>query len=188
VRLSRVAIGLCALLLALPKGGQLHSQQAGLLPGSPIPTDPNVTIGRLENGLTYYIRANERPEQRAELRLVIDVGSILEDEDQRGLAHVLEHMAFNGTRNFERQELVRYLESIGMRFGPDVNASTSFDETIYMLTVPTDDPEIVATAFQILEDWASGIVFDPEEIDKERDVVIEEWRGRRGAGARVQDQ
>jgi zinc protease len=162
-------------------------QQPDLRAEAPIPADSRVTVGTLENGLTYYVRANQRPEQRAELRLVIDVGSILEDEDQRGLAHVLEHMAFNGTRNFERQELVRYLESIGMRFGPDVNASTSFDETIYMLTVPTDDPQILATAFQILEDWASGIVFDPEEIEKERDVVIEEWRGRRGAAARVQD-
>lgn len=155
---------------------------------APIPIDANVRIGRLDNGLTYYIRPNARPEERAELRLVVNAGSILEDDDQRGLAHLVEHMAFNGTRNFERQELVHYLESIGMRFGPDLNAYTSFDETVYMLTVPTDEPAIVDTAFQILDEWASGISFEAEEIDRERGVVIEEWRGGRGAGTRLQDQ
>src|SRR5690606_36385264 len=100
--------------------------------------DPAVRHGTLENGLTYIVRANAEPRERAELRLVLDVGSILEDDDQRGLAHMVEHMAFNGTHGFERQEIVSYLESIGMRFGPDVNAYTSFDETVYMLTLPTD--------------------------------------------------
>ncbi len=153
-----------------------------------LPLDSQVTMGRLENGLTYYIRPNGRPEERAELRLVVNVGSVLEEDDQRGLAHLLEHMGFNGTRNFEQQELVEYLESIGMRFGPDLNAYTSFDETVYMLTVPTDDAEIVSTAFQILADWAGGMLLDPAEVDRERGVVIEEWRARRGAGARVQDE
>jgi zinc protease len=154
---------------------------------APLPVSAQVTIGELENGLRYYIRANERPENRAELRLVVNVGSILEDEDQKGLAHFVEHMAFNGTKNFERQELVRYLESIGMRFGPDLNAYTSFDETVYMLTVPTDRDDALPMAFQILADWANGITFDPEEIEKERGVVIEEWRGRLGAQSRLAD-
>ncbi|MEM7050595.1 MAG: insulinase family protein [Acidobacteriota bacterium] len=155
---------------------------------SPLPVDPAVRVGKLDNGLTYIIRANGKPEGRAELRLVVDAGSLLEEDDQRGLAHFLEHMAFNGSRHFQEQELVDYLESIGMRFGPDINASTSFDETIYMLTVPTDDPLILDRAFLILEDWAHGIAFDPAEIDKERGVVIEEWRLGRGAGARLRDK
>ena len=153
-----------------------------------IPPTPAIRTGRFENGLTYYIRSHRRPEKRAELRLVVNAGSILEDDDQRGLAHFVEHMAFNGTRNFEKQEIIDYLESIGLTFGPDLNAYTSFDETVYMLTVPTDDSEIVGTAFQILEDWAHGVSFESEEIDKERGVVIEEWRQGRGAGARLRDR
>lgn len=154
----------------------------------PLPTDPAVTEGQLDNGLRYIIRRNGRPENRAELRLVVNAGSVLEDESQLGLAHLVEHMAFNGTEHFEKQELVDYLESIGMQFGPSINAFTSFDETVYMLTVPTDDPTILTTAFQILEDWAHLVSFEPEEIDKERGVVIEEWRLGRGAGARLRDQ
>ena len=119
---------------------------------------------------------------------MVDVGSVLEDEDQQGLAHFAEHMAFNGTKNFAKQELVDYLELIGMRFGPDLNAYTSFDETVYMLTVPTDSAEVVQTAFQILEDWAHQISFETEEIDKERGVVIEEWRLGRGAQRRMFDK
>jgi zinc protease len=153
-----------------------------------LPIDPAVTVGRLDNGLRYYIRRNDRPEKRAELRLVVNAGSVLEDEDQLGLAHFLEHMAFNGTEHFEKQELVDYLQFIGMRFGADVNAYTSFDETGYMLTVPTDSTEIVETAFQILEDWAHGIAFDSVEIEKERGVVLEEWRLGQGAQARIRDQ
>ncbi len=153
-----------------------------------IPLDPAVRQGVLPNGLTYFVRANARPEKRAALRLVVNAGSVLEDEDQRGLAHFVEHMAFNGTAHFQKQELVNYLERIGMRFGPDVNAYTSFDETVYMLEVPTDDPKIVSTAFQILEDWAHGVSFDPREVDKERGVVIEEWRLGRGASGRIRDK
>ena len=155
---------------------------------APIPPDPEVVTGTLENGLTYYIHENDEPENRTELRLVVNAGSILEDEDQLGLAHFVEHMAFNGTENFEKQALIDYLEGIGMRFGPHINAYTSFDETVYMLRVPMDDPEMLSTAFQILVDWAGGVLFDPEEVDKERGVVIEEWRGRRGGQARIQDQ
>ena len=156
--------------------------------GEDLPIDPAVTVGRLDNGLRYFIRSNERPEKRAELRLVVNAGSVLEDGDQLGLAHFLEHMAFNGTEHFEKQELIDYLQFIGMRFGADVNAYTGFDETVYMLTVPTDSIEIVETAFQILEDWAHGLAFDSVEVEKERGVVLEEWRLGQGARSRIRDQ
>jgi zinc protease len=185
----RRASSLVVLLTALMGAGPVAAQVRP--PSSleePLPTDPAVTVGTLENGLRYYIRTNQRPEDRAELRLVVNVGSVLEDDDQRGLAHFLEHMAFNGTANFEKQEIVDYLESIGMEFGPEVNAYTSFDETVYMLEVPTDDPEILGTAFQIMEDWAHLVALEPEEVEKERGVVIEEWRLGRGAQARMMDK
>ena len=153
-----------------------------------IPVDPLITTGRFANGLRYYVRTNKKPEKRAALRLVVNTGSILEDRDQSGLAHFVEHMAFNGTKNFPKQETVKFLESIGMRFGPSVNAFTSFDETVYMLEVPTDKPDVLDKAFLILEDWAHNVSFDPAEIDKERGVITEEWRLRRGAGARMQDK
>ena len=156
-------------------------------PGDPIPRDPKTIVGTLENGMRYYIRRNTRPENRAELRLVVNAGSVLEDEDQRGLAHFVEHMAFNGTRSFAKQELVGWLESIGMRFGPETNAYTSFDETVYQLEVPTDKKETVETALLILEDWAQGLSMDPAEIERERGVILEEWRLGRGAAARVRD-
>ncbi len=152
-----------------------------------LPQDPAVLTGELDNGLRYYVRQNGRPENRAFLRLVVRAGSVLEDDDQRGLAHFVEHMAFNGTKNFEKTELLDYLQGIGMRFGPDVNAYTSFDETVYMLEVPTDDPDILDKALLVLEDWASAVTLDDEEIERERGVVIEEWRGDRGAGARLRD-
>jgi zinc protease len=157
-------------------------------PEEPLPLDPAVIHGRLENGLTYYIRRHTEPQLRAELRLVVNAGSVLEDDDQLGLAHFVEHMAFNGTENFAKQEIVDYMESIGMRFGADLNAYTSFDETVYMLTVPTDDQQIVETGFQILADWAHRVSFESVEIDKERGVVIEEWRQGRGAQARIFDK
>jgi zinc protease len=153
-----------------------------------VPLDPGTTFGTLSNGMTYYIRPNAKPENRAELRLVVRAGSILEDDDQQGLAHYVEHMAFNGTKNFKKQELVNYLESIGVKFGPHLNAYTSFDETVYMLQVPTDSAKQLETAFQILEDWAHGLAFDHTEMDKERGVVIEEWRLSRGAWARMDDK
>ncbi len=153
-----------------------------------LPVDPQVTIGKLANGLTYYIRVNKKPEARAELRLAVNAGSVLEDEKQLGLAHFVEHMAFNGTRNFQKHELINYLESIGMRFGADLNAYTSFDETVYMLTVPTDTGRALEQGFQILEDWAHNVTFDPAEIEKERGVVIEEWRLGQGAEERMRDK
>jgi zinc protease len=155
---------------------------------SRIPTDPQIRIGTLPNGLRYYVRRNTRPGNRAELRLVVNAGSVLEADDQRGLAHFVEHMAFNGTTNFPKLAIVSFMESIGMRFGPSVNAFTSFDETVYMLQVPTDRPEVLDRALLVLEDWAHNVSFDPAEVDKERGVIIEEWRGRRGAAARLQDQ
>ena len=169
-----------------PKADPAHAPRATL--DMEMPVDPLITLGQLDNGLRYYIRENGRPEQRAELRLVVKVGSVLEGDHQLGLAHFAEHMAFNGTRSFPKRELVKALESFGMRFGADINASTGFDETVYMLRIPTDSEEIVTTAFQILEDWAQAVTFDAEEIDKERGVVIEEWRVGLGAGSRIRDQ
>lgn len=153
-----------------------------------LPIDNAIRKGTLNNGITYLIRTNRRPENRAELRLVVNAGSILEDDNQLGLAHFVEHMAFNGSRHFQSQELVQYLESIGMQFGPDINAYTIFDETVYMLQLPTDTAGVMETGIQVLRDWADGISFDPVEIDKERGVVIEEWRARLGAATRIQDQ
>lgn len=189
---STLAAAACATAPASPRAvGPAMSQALPDVPTDPaalLPLDQAIKTGKLDNGLTYYVRRNGVPADRVELWLVVNAGSLLEDEDQRGLAHFVEHMAFNGTRNFAKQELVKYLESIGMRFGADVNASTSFDETIYTLTIPTDKPEFVEKGFQILEDWAHGITFDPEEVDKERGVVIAEWRLGRGASARMVDQ
>jgi zinc protease len=153
-----------------------------------MPVDPNVKIGRLSNGLTYYIRHNGLPEKRVELRLVVNAGSVLEDEDQRGLAHFMEHMNFNGTKRFPKNELVSYLQSIGVKFGADLNAYTGFDETVYILPVPTDKPGLVEKGLEILEDWAHNALLDPEEIEKERGVVIEEWRLSRGANERMMRQ
>lgn len=184
LRSIHLAVSLALLALSFT-GAQAQTRPS---PDDSLPLDPQVRTGTLENGLTYFIRENGRPEKRAELRLAVNAGSVLETDEQRGLAHLLEHMAFNGTANFEKQELVEYLESIGMNFGPEINAYTSFDETVYMLQVPTDDPEIMSTAFQILEDWAHQVSLEANEIDKERGVVIEEWRLGRGADARMLDQ
>ncbi len=183
---ARFVSFLCAGLLFLAPRTDAAAQTWS--PEDPIPPDSSVAVGQLDNGLRYFVQENDRPENRAELRLIVNAGSIVEDEDQRGLAHFVEHMAFNGTERFEKQELVDYLESIGMQFGPDLNAYTSFDETVYMLQVPLDDPEALATGFRILRDWAGGVLFEDEEVEKERGVVIEEWRLRRGAAARMQDK
>lgn len=157
-------------------------------PGADLPMDPAIRAGQLPNGLRYFIRRNARPADRVELRLVVNAGSVLEAEDQRGLAHFVEHMAFNGTRRFEKNTLVDFLERAGMRFGAHVNAYTSFDETVYMLRVPTDRPATLDTAFMVLEDWAAGIAFDSAEVERERGVVIEEWRLGQGADERIRQQ
>ena len=154
----------------------------------PLPVDTAVRTGQLGNGLRYYIRRNSRPANRVSMRLAVNVGSIHEDNDQRGLAHFLEHMAFNGTQNFKPGELITFLESIGARFGPHVNAYTSFDETVYMLDVPTDKPGYVDRGLLALHDFAAGMNLSADEIEKERGVVIEEWRGRLGAGSRLTDK
>ncbi len=150
-----------------------------------IPTDPNVKIGKLSNGLTYYIKNNKKPADKVELRLVVNAGSILEDEDQLGLAHFMEHMNFNGTKNFKKNDLVDYLQSIGVKFGAHLNAYTSFDETVYILPIPSDDPEKLEKGFQILEDWAHNTSLEGDQIDSERGVVLEEYRLRRGADDRM---
>ena len=153
-----------------------------------IPVDPRITMGQFDNGMRYYIRENKKPENRAELRLVVNTGSILEDDDQQGLAHFLEHMAFNGTKNFAKHDLIEFMESIGMRFGPGLNAYTGFDETVYMLRIPTESEEVMDKAFQILEDWSWALSLENDEIDKERGVIIEEWRLGLGANARMMDK
>ncbi|MFH1159991.1 MAG: insulinase family protein [bacterium] len=147
--------------------------------------DPNVRIGTLDNGLVYYIRQNKKPEKRVELRLVVNAGSILENNSQLGLAHFTEHMCFNGTRSFPKNELINFLQKTGVQFGADINAYTGFDETVYMLKLPTDEEGLVEKGFQVLEEWAHEVTFDGKEIDKERGVIVEEWRLGLGAQDRM---
>ena len=154
-------------------------------PDTSLAFDPSVVRGTLSNGLSYYIRHNEEPRGRAQIALAVRAGSVQEQDDQQGLAHLVEHMAFNGTERFAKQEIVEYLESIGSTFGADLNARTGFDDTLYFLEVPTDDPEITETAFQILSDWAYAVAFDPEEVELERGVVLEEWRLDQGFDSRL---
>ncbi len=155
---------------------------------APLPLWPKLKKGTLPNGLTYYILPHGKPENRAMLWLAVNAGSVQEDDDQRGLAHFDEHMAFNGTKRFKENELVKYLESIGMRFGADLNAYTSWDQTVYQLEVPSDKPDYMAKGLDIRRDWAGDITFDPKEVEKERGVVLEEWRLGRGAGMRLFDK
>ncbi len=181
-----------ALVLAAPAFAQKKAPAAAATAPipltTPLPTDPKVKIGTLPNGIRYYIRKNAKPEKRAELRLVVNAGSTLESNDQLGLAHFVEHTAFNGTKHFAKNDLVKYLQSIGVRFGADLNAYTGFDETVYILPIPTDTARIVEQAFTILEDWAHGQVFDSTEVVNERPVVREEWRLGKGAGDRMLHQ
>jgi zinc protease len=155
-------------------------------PAQTIPLDTAVRTGVLSNGFTYYIRHNEEPKNRVYLYLVNNVGSVLEDSNQQGLAHFMEHMNFNGTTHFPKNELVNYLQKSGVRFGADLNAYTSFDETIYQLPLPADDPSILQNGFQIMRDWAQDATLDSVEINKERGVVLEEERLGRGASERMQ--
>ncbi len=151
-----------------------------------VPIDPDVRIGKLDNGLTYYIRHNNWPEQRAEFYIAQKVGSIQEDDNQRGLAHFLEHMAFNGSKHFKGNELLRWCESIGVKFGTDLNAYTSIDQTVYNISnVPTTRESIVDSCLMILWDWADGLLLEQEEIEKERGVIHEEWRLRTSAQMRM---
>jgi len=153
-----------------------------------LPLWPEVRHGKLANGLTYYVLKHGKPEKRAFLWLAVNAGSVQENDDQRGLAHFDEHMAFNGTRRFPKAEIVNYLEKIGMRFGADLNARTTFDDTVYELEVPTDKKAFLDKGLDILHDWAGDVSYDPAEVDKERGVVLEEWRLGRGASARIEDK
>lgn len=152
-----------------------------------LPFDKSIIKGRLDNGMTYILRENKKPEKRIVLYLVCKAGSVLEEDNQRGLAHFVEHMAFNGTEKFQKHEIISYLESLGMEFGPEVNAHTSFDETIYKLQVPSDNPEALSKALEILQQWAAYVQFQPEEVEKEALVIEEEWRQSRGAYQHVSD-
>jgi len=192
VRRQRLAlvrrVSTAALFVSVFPSTLLLAQQGAGASTAPLPFDPAATVGTLSNGMRYYIRENKKPEKRAELRLVVNAGSVLEDDDQRGLAHMVEHMAFRGTKKFAGNQISSYLESIGMRYGPDINAFTSFDETVYMITIPTDTAAIVDKGFQILSEWAHNVAFDPTQIEKERPVVIEEWRLGQGAENRMQNK
>lgn len=154
-------------------------------PSPKLPIDPKVKIGKLANGLTYYIRENGKPEKKVELRLAVNAGSILEDADQQGLAHFMEHMNFNGTQHYKKNELVNFLQSIGIQFGADLNAYTGFDETVYILPVPLSDTGNFRKGLQVLRDWAGGALLESDEIDKERGVVLEESRMGKGAEDRM---
>ncbi len=182
-RMMRIVIAtVCAIVMA----AEMSAQSDDVL--TELKIDPAVTVGTLDNGLRYYVRRNTTPRNRAELRLVVNAGSMQEDDNQRGLAHFVEHMAFNGTENFPKNTLVKLLESLGSRFGADLNAYTSFDETVYMLQLPTDTLETFETGFKVLGDWAYKVSFDGDEIEKERGVVIEEWRLGRGAEERMRQK
>jgi zinc protease len=180
---ARALVSLLGFLLCSALARPIWAQT--FAPADTLPVDKNVKVATLANGLKYYIRVNHLPERRALLRLVVNAGSVLETDNQRGLAHFVEHMAFNGTKNFPKQALTDYLESLGMRFGPELNAYTSFDETVYKLEVPIDSAGVVEKGLDILAEWAHNISFDDAEIDKERGVVIEEWRQGQGAVMRI---
>lgn len=179
VQLLKILAATCCMAVALT------AAQAAVKLDDPVPLSPLLRKGQLPNGLTWYIQKNDKPAQQVELRLAVKAGSVLEDEDQQGLAHFTEHMAFNGSTHFKGNELVSFLQSLGMRFGADLNAYTSFDETVYTLSVPTSKPGNLEKAFQVLQDWAGGLAFDADAIDKERGVVLEESRRGKGAEDRL---
>ncbi|MFP4664103.1 MAG: M16 family metallopeptidase [Bacteroidales bacterium] len=176
--MKKLILGLLAVLFVFAASAQYN-------PTDEIPFTDDVTYGKLDNGLTYYIKSNPKPENRAELTLVVNAGSVLETDEQQGLAHFAEHMAFNGTKNFPKNELIDYLESTGMEFGADVNAYTSFDETVYGITIPMDGEEMLDQGLLVLHDWANYVTMEGEEIDKERGVIHEEWRMGQGAMDRM---
>ncbi len=187
-------VRLVAILTALAAAPAIVSTQSQTTapprfnPRDKIPFDRAIHTATLSNGVTYFVRQNARPEKRVSLRLAVKAGSLEEADDQQGLAHFIEHMAFNGSTHFKPGALVSTFESIGARLGPHVNAYTSFDETVYMLELPTDKPEIVANGLTALADFAGGLALDPTEVEKERGVVIEEWRGGLGAQSRIRDK
>src|SRR5438034_1131751 len=156
--------------------------------GDQMPVDPEVLVGALPNGLRFDVRPNGKPARQAELRLVVKAGCVLEDDDQRGLAHFVEHMLFEGTKHFPGQGINGFLGSLGLSIGADANAATSFDETQYTLRVPTDVPGVLDRALTILEDWAVGATFDPSGIERQRAIVLAEWRMNLGADERTADK
>lgn len=171
------------LLLALISSAAITNAQ--LTPSEKLPRDKTVTIGKLPNGLTYYIKPNTKPEKKLELRLVINAGSINEANDQLGLAHMAEHMAFNGTKNFKKNDIISFLQDIGVGFGSDLNANTGFDRTVYILPVPTDKKQNIEKGFRVLEDWAHNVTYLSEDIDNERQIILEESRLGKGADDRI---
>jgi zinc protease len=183
------ALGLVASAQTRPTGRETTTASvASYALSQQMPVDPEALVGTLPNGLKYYVRANGKPARRAELRLVVKAGSVLEDDDQRGLAHFVEHMEFEGTRHFPQQGIVNFLSSLGLSIGPDANAETNFDDTQYTLRVPTDVPGVLDRALLVLEDWAQGATFEQTGIDRERGIVLSEWRLHLGAGERTQDK
>jgi zinc protease len=184
--LAATVVAVTCLVARAPQATAASGQTTSL--DALIPMDAQITTGKLPNGLKYYLRTNKEPQNRAELRLVVNAGSNQEEEDQRGLAHMVEHMAFNGTKNFPKQDVVAFMQAIGMQFGAHVNAYTSFDETVFQLQIPTDRPIFIDRAMLILQDWAHDLTFDPTIVDKERGVVTEEWRLGLGAGQRLQQK
>jgi zinc protease len=185
---SFVGVALSSSLLASTAGAQAPQATPAVSLEQTIPLDAAVRTGTLANGLKFYVRQNPRPEKRLSLRLAVKAGSLFEADDQLGLAHLIEHMAFNGSEHFKPGELISYFESTGARLGPHVNAYTSFDETVYMLDLPSDSKEIVTKGLLAMYDFAGGLTLSDAEINRERGVVVEEWRGRLGAASRVRDQ
>ncbi|MBN9299533.1 MAG: insulinase family protein [Filimonas sp.] len=161
---------------------------AGIASAQSLKADAKLTTGKLPNGFTYYIYKNANPEKQAVLRLLVRAGSLQEEEDQRGLAHFVEHMAFNGTKEYKKNEVIEFLESKGVKFGADLNAHTSFDETVYKISIDIRDPKNLDTAIGIMSSFASSVTFDSTEVEKERGVIIEEWRSKQGAASRMRDQ
>ncbi len=189
VRVACLLFGLaaaCAAPQAQPGVLPVTSAEAPTSPA--LQLDPRVTTGALDNGLTYFLKRHQSQEKRAHLVLVVKAGSLYEEDDQRGLAHFVEHMAFNGTRRFEKETLVDFFEKSGLKFGSHANATTQYDRTEYMLQVPTDDPALLLTALDVMADWADGLSFDPAELDKERQVLLSEWTSSRGATRRLGEQ
>ncbi|MEG2666802.1 MAG: pitrilysin family protein, partial [Bacteroidales bacterium] len=173
-----LCMALAVFTLSFAQKGEVDLKQ-------PLPIDKNVRVGTLSNGLKYYIRKNAKPENRVMLQLATNAGSINENDAQVGLAHFCEHMLFNGTKNFPKSELINFLQKTGMRFGGDINAYTSFDQTVYMLEIPTDQVGLLDKGLQVLEDWAHQASFDSSAIDEERGIIIEEWRMGLGAQDRM---
>ena len=197
---ARRTASLAAVATLIAAGASLLSAQAPRPPDTSaasvasyrldqlMPADPDALIGSLPNGLRYYVRANAKPAHRAELRLVVKAGSVLEDDDQQGLAHFVEHMEFEGTRHFPGQGIVQFLGALGLSIGADANAATSYDDTQYTLRVPTDVPGVLDRALLVLEDWAGGATFDESAIARERGIVYSEWRMNLGADERIGDK